>query len=267
MQQPLMWQQQPRQLQLPADSGVRTLSRETRQLASRLAYSRALLINQQPLQHLNPATTVAAAPAVLAHIQLPQALLPAMSLQQCLHQRHSSRDYGKDLMPLTELAALLQHAAGIRQQHNPTGRGRSYPSGGAMYPIHLYLLAHKVAGLTPALYRYEVSSHQLSLISKQTTALTSQPFHQDTAVLLLLVNDWTAQSRKYGDISYKLALLEAGHLAQNLALTATALSLSSIPLQFYFEQELNQQLGLTKDQASVCYAIEVGSKAPNLTKE
>ncbi len=266
MQQPLMWQQQPRQLQLPADSGVRTLSRETRQLANKLAYSRALLVKQQPLLHLSP-LAVTATPVALAHIQLPQALLPALSLQQCLHQRHSSREHGKGLMSLAELAALLQHAAGIRQQHNPTGRSRSYPSGGAMYPIHLYLLAQKVEGLAPALYRYEADNHQLSLISSQTTALTSQPFHQDTALLLLLVNDWTAQSRKYGDISYKLALLEAGHLAQNLALAATALSLCSIPLQFYFEHELNQQLGLTTSQASVCYAIEVGSQAPNLTKE
>jgi SagB-type dehydrogenase family enzyme len=266
MQHPLMWQQQRRQLKLPADRGVRCLSRETRLLASRLSYSRALLINQQPLMQLKE-DGERLQPQALHSISLPDTSLPLLSLQHCLHHRHSSRQYGKSALPLPQLAALLQHAAGIRQHHNPASQGRTYPSGGAMYPIRLYLWAQRVDSLTPALYRYEPDSHQLSLISLQTTALTTQPFHPDTALLLLLVNDWTAQSRKYGDVSYKLAQLEAGHLAQNLTLAATALSLCSIPLQFYFEHEINRQLGLTPSQASVCYAIEVGTNAAHLPKE
>ncbi len=255
MQSGLICQQQPRQLSFPVAQDRREMSAAVRLLAANLHYRRGLLMNQRPLANIAPGQP--ARPLTSALYPLPDAQLPDQSIQQVLHQRHSARDYGSQALDLQALSALLQHAAGLRQQHNRTGFGRTYPSGGACYPIQLYVQVKRVNGLAAGTYLYESAGHQLGRLSKQAD-LDNQPFHPDCAVVLLLVNNWSVQSRKYGDISFKLALLEAGHLAQNLTLAATALSLSSIPLQFYFEHEINQQLGLNPAMASVCYAIEVG---------
>lgn len=255
MQSGLICQQQSRQLSFPVIREERSMSVSMRQLAANLNFRRGLLINQRPLPKVPLGQPDR--PLISDAIELPGTELPAISLQQVLHQRHSARDYASQALDLQALSALLQHAAGLRQQHNRTGFGRTYPSGGACYPIQLYVQVKRVNGLAAGTYLYESAGHQLSRLSKQAD-LANQPFHPDCAVVLLMVNNWSVQSRKYGDISFKLALLEAGHLAQNLTLAATALSLSSIPLQFYFEHEINQQLGLNPTMASVCYAIEVG---------
>ena len=63
---------------------------------------------------------------------------------------------------------------------------------------------------------------------------------------------------KYGLRGYRFALIEAGHVAQNLLLTATALRLGSVPLGGLFDRRIDELLDLDGVNESVLYAVSVG---------
>ena len=64
---------------------------------------------------------------------------------------------------------------------------------------------------------------------------------------------------KYGLRGYRFALLEAGHVAQNLLLAATALGLAAVPLGAFFDRRADVFLRLDGVNESTLYTIAVGS--------
>ena len=63
---------------------------------------------------------------------------------------------------------------------------------------------------------------------------------------------------KYRERTYRYALLEAGHVGQNLYLTATALGLGACAVGAFLDDELNGLLGLDGEQEAALYIIAVG---------
>ena len=68
---------------------------------------------------------------------------------------------------------------------------------------------------------------------------------------------------KYGERGYRILLLDAGHLAENVLLTAAALNLSACPLAGFFDDRLARTLELNPTEEPVLYAITIGN-APNV---
>ena len=60
---------------------------------------------------------------------------------------------------------------------------------------------------------------------------------------------------------YRFALLEAGHVVQNLLLTATALGLGAVPLGGYYDRLTDEFLGLDGVNESTLYTVAVGRPA------
>ena len=69
-------------------------------------------------------------------------------------------------------------------------------------------------------------------------------------------------SFKYGQRAYRFALLEAGHVAQNLLLAAEGLDLGALPVGGFFDDELNRLLQLDGCQEFVVYLVLMGHRAP-----
>jgi SagB-type dehydrogenase family enzyme len=63
---------------------------------------------------------------------------------------------------------------------------------------------------------------------------------------------------KYGLRGYRFALLEAGHVAQNVVLTATALGLAAVPLGGFYDRPTDEFLGLDGVNESTLYTIALG---------
>jgi SagB-type dehydrogenase family enzyme len=63
---------------------------------------------------------------------------------------------------------------------------------------------------------------------------------------------------KYGERSYRFALLEAGHIAQNLLLAATAEGVAALPVGGFVEDKLNALLGLNGRDEFAVYLILLG---------
>ncbi len=79
------------------------------------------------------------------------------------------------------------------------------------------------------------------------------------AALLLI---WTAvvgrSARKYAQRAYRYIYLDAGHLAQNVALACVALDLGCCMIGALFDDELNAILGVDGRDETVLYMAAIG---------
>lgn len=128
---------------------------------------------------------------------------------------------------LADFGTLLGTALEVR--NNGT---RNYPSGGALYPIEAYLIAPDIGDANPGVFHYDPHSHALERLldfpqGVELADLADAPDELAVSALLVLTSVWDRQARKYGDFAYVLALIEAGHISQNVLLAATALGLAA----------------------------------------
>jgi SagB-type dehydrogenase family enzyme len=65
-------------------------------------------------------------------------------------------------------------------------------------------------------------------------------------------------ARKYGPRAERYAVLEAGHAAQNVLLTAAALDLGAAPVGAFDDRALRRAVGLAED-ATPLYVIPIGA--------
>jgi SagB-type dehydrogenase family enzyme len=73
---------------------------------------------------------------------------------------------------------------------------------------------------------------------------------------------WTAifnrSKCKYGQRAYRYIYLDAGHIAENLALGAVSLSLGSCPIAALYDDEVNSLIDVDGIKESVIYLSAVG---------
>jgi len=62
---------------------------------------------------------------------------------------------------------------------------------------------------------------------------------------------------KYGDRTERYVFIEAGHVAQNLLLQATAMGLGGVPIGAFDDRKLQQNLSLPEDHSPL-YILPVG---------
>ena len=151
---------------------------------------------------------------------------------------------------------------------SPTERTRSRcgpsPSGGALYPLELYVAALRVDGLEPGLYHFDPLRNGLETIrigidGAEVAALSTYPEIVAGCAALLLVAAVFGRSRfKYGQRAYRFALIETGHVGQNVLLAATALGLAAVPLGGYYDRRADEFLGLDGVNESTLYTVAVG---------
>jgi SagB-type dehydrogenase family enzyme len=175
-------------------------------------------------------------------------------------------------MALAELSSLLYHACGVTRPAAETGQLRSWraaPSPGGLYPLELYLHTTQVAGLPSGLYHYNPVRDELrhlregDLAREIACCFVQGTIAYDAAVVVFLTAWFERVTFKYADRGYRFALLEAGHVAQNLNLAAGALGLGALNLGGYFDHELDDLLGLDGVTASTVYALALGRPAGN----
>ena len=202
-------------------------------------------------------------------VPLPQPRPVAASLTDVLHRRHSKRTFSNKPVALDTLASLLVHGAGIRNLPEDetddawSQTRRTYPSGGARYPLEVYLIAERTTDLPKGVYHFNVQTNALEKIMNDAHAekvRTSLPtgWTREAPVVLTLTHTWERNAQKYGDFGYQLALMEAGHLMQNMQLLATALGLISCPTPALTGGALDHALDLTERGETVLSALGVG---------
>ncbi len=109
------------------------------------------------------------------------------------------------------------------------------PSGGARNPYEAYVYARNVEGLTPGFYHYSAYDHDLALVAtnrmpKPSELLGGQDWADEMPCVILLCASLERTMWKYDDPNaYRVVLIEAGHIGQNIMLAATSNGLSACP--------------------------------------
>jgi SagB-type dehydrogenase family enzyme len=204
-------------------------------------------------------------------VRLPQKL-PGKSFDiiETLKIRRSVRSYSPEPLTLVDLSFLLWASTGVQRKE----RGfvfRTAPSAGALYPIETYLVANNVSKLEKALYHYDLEGHALEKLEGGdfTKKIGQAALEQKTCMEASVVFVWTAiferSKWKYAQRAYRYIYLDAGHIAQNLALAAASIGLGSCQIGAFFDEEINQILGVDGEHESTIYLSAVGHPKRKIT--
>jgi SagB-type dehydrogenase family enzyme len=201
-------------------------------------------------------------------VELPPPTAATASLESALQQRRSVRAFGHTAVSAAELSTLLTSAYGVTGALATTDGAqplRSVPSGGALFPLELYACVCSVAEIEPGIYHYDPLGSVLETVSTGAPDLCgASPYRElvETAAVVIVLAAVFWRSRfKYGLRGYRYVLLEAGHVAQNVVLAASALELASVPLGGFYERPLDALLELDGVDESSLYVICVGTRA------
>ena len=174
-----------------------------------------------------------------------------VAVEQAIDQRRTVRSYMPKVLSLDQLAQLLWSAQGITGN---TGLKRTAPSAGALYPMDVYVVAGQgsVAQIEAGVYHYEPHRHILSLVAKKdlrdgvARAALSQMWMARAPVNLVITAEYSRVDVKYGKRGVRYAMIEAGHIGQNLFLQAEALGLKAGIVGAFHDAELSKIMNLPR---------------------
>jgi SagB-type dehydrogenase family enzyme len=189
-----------------------------------------------------------------------------MTLDEALNERRSVRRFRPEAIDLAQLGYLIWASTGVQR----TEQGyefRTAPSAGALYPIETYIIANNVRGLDPGVYHYGIRNHDLQRIEAADVRgrIAAAALEQEMCAAAPAVFIWTAifarSKWKYAQRAYRYVYLDAGHIAENLALAAVSLGLGTCQIGALFDDEVNKLLAVDGADESVVYMSVVGIPA------
>ena len=189
------------------------------------------------------------------------------NLRQLLSSRRSARIYAQEEMTLTQLSFLLWACQGIKSI-----RGKSYatlrtvPSGGARHPFETYLMVRKVEGLKPGAYHYLPMEHALEFlhdVDEMDTQISDSLCGQSWAAKANVVFYWSMvpyrAEWRYGIYAHRTALMDAGHMGENLYLACTGIGLGCCAIGAFSDELCNRLFSLNGEDEFMLYVVPVGT--------
>lgn len=196
------------------------------------------------------------------------AQLPMLhNLPQLIESRRSARIYTQEEMSLTQLSFLLWSCQGVKSI-----RGKSYatlrtvPSGGARHPFETYLMIRKVSGLKPGAYHYLPMEHALEFLhevedmdNKINESLCGQSWAAKANVLFYWSMVPYRAEWRYGIYAHRVALMDAGHMAENLYLACTGIGLGCCAIGAFRDEPCSELFTLDGEEEFMLYVVPVGT--------
>jgi SagB-type dehydrogenase family enzyme len=199
------------------------------------------------------------------------------TLTHALTQRKTTYTIKNEKLTISEISDLLHYSYSINNETESSSSRETYntsPSAGGIHPIEIFFNIPNERtdenSINHGIYYYNPKLNELRHIinqncNKRIFDMFMQPeLASNSSVQIFIVANFSETTIKYGDRGYKFAILEAGHIAQNFNLVATALGLASINIGGYYEDEINELLGFDGVMQSVVYSILIGKEiTPN----
>ena len=198
-------------------------------------------------------------------IELPRPRLPRARFRDLLEDRSSEPPRVRRPVSLDKLAAVLAAACGARTRADGASR-RPAPSGGGLYPLEVYAVPLAVSDLGRSVFHYNPYRHRLTPLQPVrerdvASCLVDPTIAERSAVLLVVTAMFWRTRFKYGLRGYRFALLEAGHVMQNVVLTTTALGLAAVPLGGWYDRRADELVGANGLDEAAVYLVAIGSRA------
>jgi SagB-type dehydrogenase family enzyme len=197
-------------------------------------------------------------------VRLPSQLKDVTAIfTESLLRRKSTRAFLDQPLSKLDLAFLLWASTGIQRKEHGY-EFRMAPSAGALYPIETYVAINNVEDLVEGIYHYNIKDHSLEEIKTGNfgDAIAHAALDQTICAIAPVVFIWTGMFNrskwKYAQRAYRYVYLDAGHIAQNLALAATSIACGSCQVGAFFDDEINSIVDLDGKDESVIYLSVVG---------
>jgi SagB-type dehydrogenase family enzyme len=188
-------------------------------------------------------------------VSLPPPTRTTRSFGDVVRTRRSALDFrgGSESISLSQFSALL------------TSAGRPLIADFAQTRfVQLYLYVHRVEGLEPGVYRYlaEYAELQRIRVGDQRLVAAALSLGQELAgnacVACSMIGDFENATRLYGDRGYRYVHFEAGAIGQRMYIAAEAVGLRATGIGAFFDDQVNQYLGLSPELGQVVYHFAVG---------
>jgi SagB-type dehydrogenase family enzyme len=200
--------------------------------------------------------------------ELPPSKQLIIPLSQAIVQRESARSFIPDRLSAEEIATILWSSHGVSRENANTDFPRPFrvaPSGGALYPIEVFMYCSIDQELQSGLYHYGASSRELRFLnasqhlgSALIDAFVQKDLAKSASAIFIMTAFFDRSTFKYGERGYRFVMIEAGHIAQNIALVATGLGISCVSVGGYFDRTMDRLLDLDGTYQSVIYTVLVG---------
>ena len=118
--------------------------------------------------------------------------------------------------------------------------------------------------IAQGVYHYNIKSHNLEEIKKGdyrsaiAEAALNQPMCHHAAAVFIWTAIFNRSKCKYGQRAYRYIYLDAGHIAENLALSATSINLGTCQIAALYDEEVNQIIDIDGITESTIYLSVVG---------
>lgn len=195
-----------------------------------------------------------------------------MPWQRLAQKRQSTYRFKNQALSLSELAQLLTCYAAVGKDH--IGVRRAVPSGGGLYQLKLWVLLLKpcevfARGVYEVVCRADgavglLGTHGLAgddLWQQALRACAEPAALQHASAWLVVGADLDAIAKKYRNLAYSHALIEAGAVLQNLGLVAAALDVG-VHVRAGFHHVRMQDICHSEDVTLLITAV-IGVKATN----
>ncbi len=207
----------------------------------------------------------------LLNLPEPQKLkINSFDLSNFIKDRRTIRKYADKPVSLDELSFLLWATQGLTKEMSDERSLRTVPSAGARHAFETVLLVNNVNGLERGVYRYIVSQHKLlplNFTSEKIEDLISGfrniNLVANSAVTFLWIAVPERMTWKFNARGYRYLLLDAGHICQNLYLSAEAVECGCCGIGAFDDEEVNMILKLDESECFLAYAASVGKKTNN----
>ncbi len=185
-----------------------------------------------------------------------------VSLEKALLHRRSIRAYQPRPLDLSILGQVLWAAQGITGNMGQ----RTAPSAGALYPMEILVATARIADLAAGIHHYLPHHHSLQQLQSgdlrpalAAAALEQECLHEAAAIVIVTAVP-ARTAVKYGRRAIRYVHMEAGHVAQNVCLQATALELGCVTVGAFDDDEIATVLNLPQGVEPL-YLLPVGFPA------
>ncbi|HEX7048218.1 MAG TPA: SagB/ThcOx family dehydrogenase [Gammaproteobacteria bacterium] len=190
-----------------------------------------------------------------------------------LHQRRSLRKFTGKAISQAALADCLFAGNGYKETLDAGEYGNlpltMTPSGGARNPFELYVYVRNVGGLRPGFHHYSAAEHSLGFLHDRElpepeTLLGNQPWTNKAAAIVFLCANFPRPAWKYRQaLAYRVVLMEAGCITQNIQLAATYRGIAAAPTGALAESAIENVLELEEITQAALFAVVLGDPREN----
>lgn len=181
------------------------------------------------------------------------------SLYHIRERRRSCRKFSKCKLTIDQIGSICNYAYSIKDH--------SVPSGGALYPLKIYVLIEKdQEGIKSGYYEYDAELDNLICFSNEVDEeQLKYCFNQEeipfgSSIQIIIAADLKRQSYKYANRGYRLSLIEVGHVAENINLYCSERGFGSCEMGGVQDESLKAELELDENIWPIL-AITIGYPA------